>query len=175
MKNRELETFLSKKMKFKRTEGAKHVHFQYRPDDGRQLLPNLLNLSRGQGETTNRVFGNTAYDLGLISDELKTATRCGLSRECILLCLIIRLTNAFFHQKVQPDPQTYDQGLQRAFTLSIEQVLEDVRKSGQVPWKKDEIVVLSRARKYLQPVSESRFDVMKECAASITCLIERER
>jgi hypothetical protein len=175
MKNRELESFLAGKMRFKKSEGGKHIHFQYRPDDGRQVLPSLLNLSRDQGETTNRVFGNTASDLGLIPEELKTATRCALSRECILLCLSIKLTATFFHRRVQPDPQTYDQGLQRAFALSIQVVLEDIMRCGQFPWKKGEIVVLSRARKSLQPVIASRFDVLKECVANITSLIEREQ
>jgi len=154
MNNGDLERFLTrKKMKFARIEGSKHVHFRYEGPDGELSLPFVASLSRGGDEATERVFGNTARDLGVSENELKIAVGCGLSRPCLLVCLCIRLLTEYHRERVELAPDVHGPEGQKRFVTSLRTVLDDARRErARGPWPPAEADALARWRDGLAPL-----------------------
>ena len=68
-------------------EGSRHTSFELSLDAERVELPRLLRLGRHSGDVPDNVFRSIARALGIREQELRLATECKISRDCILLAL----------------------------------------------------------------------------------------
>lgn len=156
MNIKEVDKFLTSKLKLEKMNRKKHYDYQIRLNDGKLPLPKLLTLSRSSKEVTKRNIKGLADNLGISLKGFEQGKQCNIRKICIFLCLSLFLLEkaADFFLKNINDPIVYGEiYIKRGKKLceSILLIINDVinTKKESKKWNKDELKELNRAKKRL--------------------------